>query len=231
MKILLISGHGAGDPGAVATVNGKAYKEADEARRLTAALAKQLKSVASVATYPTERNAYTDYKNGCLKNTAKFNHYNYVLEIHFNAFKADTGDGKTKGVECYVTTTEKGISVEEAICKKIAAVGFTNRGVKRNNWAVIKTAKNAGVSAALLEVCFIDDADDMKVYEANRAKIACAIAEGIIEGFGLKKKSDPLAAAKNTIKEKAGLSDATIKYLADYEYGDDLLKKLAAAMK
>ena len=37
--------------------------------------------------------------------------------------------------------------------------------------------------------------------------------------------------AKKTIKAKAGLADSTIKYLADYKYGDDLLKKLAAAMK
>lgn len=38
-------------------------------------------------------------------------------------------------------------------------------------------------------------------------------------------------AAKETIKAKAGLADSTIKYLTDYKYGDDLLKKLAAAMK
>ena len=38
-------------------------------------------------------------------------------------------------------------------------------------------------------------------------------------------------AAKETIKAKAGLADSTIKYLANYKYGDDLLKKLAAAMK
>ena len=37
--------------------------------------------------------------------------------------------------------------------------------------------------------------------------------------------------AKKTIKQKAGLTDSTIDYLAGYKYGDDLLKKLAAAMK
>lgn len=37
--------------------------------------------------------------------------------------------------------------------------------------------------------------------------------------------------AKKIIKAKTGLADNTIKYLADYKYGDDLLKKLAAAMK
>ena len=42
---------------------------------------------------------------------------------------------------------------------------------------------------------------------------------------------EAVEAAKETIKAKAGLADSTIKYLADYKYGDDLLKKLAAAMK
>lgn len=44
-------------------------------------------------------------------------------------------------------------------------------------------------------------------------------------------KVDPLAEYKANIKEKAGLSDSTIKYLADYQYGADLLKKLSNAMK
>ena len=57
-------------------------------------------------------------------------------------------------------------------------------------------------------------------------------------GLGLGKSAEvPLAIskavedAKKTIKAKAGLADNTIKYLADYKYGDDLLKKLAAAMR
>ena len=37
--------------------------------------------------------------------------------------------------------------------------------------------------------------------------------------------------AKSIIKTKAGLSDATIVYLDSYRYGDDLLIKLAKAMK
>lgn len=37
--------------------------------------------------------------------------------------------------------------------------------------------------------------------------------------------------AKKILKEKAGLSDATIVYLDSYRYGDDLLVKLAQAVK
>lgn len=39
-----------------------------------------------------------------------------------------------------------------------------------------------------------------------------------------------VAEAKVVVKEKAGLSDATITFLAAYKYGDDLFKKLAKAM-
>lgn len=45
------------------------------------------------------------------------------------------------------------------------------------------------------------------------------------------KTTDPLASYKANIKAKAGLSDSTIEYLADYKYGEDLLKKLSNAMK
>lgn len=39
-----------------------------------------------------------------------------------------------------------------------------------------------------------------------------------------------LEKAKQTIKSKAGLEDATIQYLADYKFGDALITKLAKAM-
>lgn len=180
-KILLIAGHGAGDPGATSG----SWQEATETRNVVAGLQEAMKNIADVTVYPTTRNAYTDYTNGVLNSRANFSQYNYVLEIHFNAFDGSASDGKTKGVECYVTSSEKGTTVEEAICKNIAACGLTNRGVKVNNWAVINTAKKAGVSSALLEVCFIDDPDDMKVYTTKQSEIVKAIAEGIKSGFGL----------------------------------------------
>lgn len=180
-KILLIAGHGAGDTGATSG----AWQEATETRNVVAGLKEAMKNIADVTVYPTTRNAYTDYTNDVLNSQANFSQYNYVLEIHFNAFDGATSDGKTKGVECYVTTNESGVTVEEAICKNIAACGLTNRGVKKYNWAVINTAKKAGVSSALLEVCFIDDPDDMNVYVNKQSEIVKAVAKGIKSGFGL----------------------------------------------
>lgn len=184
LKVLLVAGHGAGDPGAVA--NG--IQEADETRDIVSRLDTQLEGICEVDVYPTERNAYQDLKAGKL--AVKWSDYDYVLEIHLNASKASEPDGKTKGVECYVTQSEPGISVEEAICNNIASLGLANRGVKRKNWDVIQSARSAGVSSALLEVCFLDDPDDMEIYQTNKTAIATAIAAGIVSGFGLQAKPD-----------------------------------------
>ena len=56
MNLLLISGHGAGDPGVTAAINGRAYREADEARKVTAALREALEGSCGVTVYPTDRN-------------------------------------------------------------------------------------------------------------------------------------------------------------------------------
>ena len=188
MKLLLISGHGAGDPGATSYIGGMSYREADETRRVTKALAGVMDGYCDVTIYPTDRNAFEDHKKGTLPAVAHFSQYDFVLEIHFNALKAETADGKTKGVECFVTTEEPSTTVEQLICTNVAKLGLTNRGVKRHNWSVIRQAGHAGVSAALLEVCFIDDPDDMAVYLKRFPQIMQGIADALITSFGLQEE-------------------------------------------
>ena len=182
MKILLISGHGAGDSGAVSIFGKEADLTIIQVKKIQAALA----GYADVDLYPVERNAYSDVKNGCLK--VNFADYDYILEVHFNACVNDrTGDGYTTGTEIFVTKAEATVGVETKIVANIAALGFKNRGVKRSDFCVIRTAKAAGVSSALVEVCFIDDKDDMTVYKAKEDQVSQAIANGIISGFKLTK--------------------------------------------
>ena len=223
MKILLISGHGAGDPGAVSKINGVNYKEAEETRRVTSALKNALDGYCDVTIYPTDRNAFDDYKKGTLLSVAQFSKYDYVLEIHFNAFASGPSDAKTKGVECYVTNAEKTTKVEEDICRKVSAVGLTNRGVKRYNWSVINSARRTGVSSALLEVCFIDDPDDMTVYTKNFQKIIDGIANAVISGFGLEKEEDDSMKIYKTLADVPSWGQATVKKLIEKGYlqGDE----------
>lgn len=186
MKILLIAGHGAGDPGACAC----GYKEADLTREVVAGLKSALSGSTDVDVFDTSKNMYDFLKKG---NTYNFGNYNYVLEIHFNAAAGDTsGNGRTTGTEVLVHSSENGTSVEEAILKNICSLGFTNRGVKkRSDLLVMNTCKKRyGVSHALIETCFIDDLDDMMLYKSKKQDIIKAIADGITSGFGLSQKEE-----------------------------------------
>ncbi len=174
MRILLISGHGAGDVGAC----GNGYKEADLTREVVNMLKDKLSRYAQVDVYNQTRNAYDDVNNGSVQ--VNFANYNYVLEIHFNSF-----NGSAKGTEIYVTREESAVTVEQKIMDKLSQL-FTVRGVKRKNFNVIKSAKRKGVSSALIEVCFIDNALDIQIYQKNKDQVCNLISEGIIEGFGLK---------------------------------------------
>lgn len=221
MKILLIAGHGESDSGAVA--NG--YIEAELTREVVRKLKPQLDKYADVTIADTGKNWFT-YKNRVSLNFAL---YDYVLEIHFNAAVNDTkGNGRTTGTEIYITTSEKTHGVETEIVKGLSAIGFTNRGVKRKNFSVIARAKNQGVSSALLEVCFIDDLDDMLLYQSKKDSVIKAIADGIIKGFGLTAKEPDYV---SILKEKIGLEDSTIEYLQNYKYSAELIRKIANAVK
>ena len=231
MKILLIAGHGGGDPGAV----GCGYKEADLTREVVSLVKPKLSKYATVEVADTSVNWF--------KNRSKLplSGVDYVLEIHFNACVNDAkGNGITTGTEIYVTTSEKGVTVEEKIVEGIARLGLKNRGVKRTNWSVINYCKNKGISSALLETCFIDDADDMKVYTSKKASIAEAIVQGIVEGFGLGKKGNEPAKVDELTEACELLASKGIINSPDYwakgkDYSEEntvlLIKKFASYVK
>lgn len=213
MKILLIAGHGAGDPGATSKINGVTHKEAEYTREVVAALRPLLKAYGvDVDTYPVNRNAFTDITCGSYKFAVDVSKYDYALEIHFNSCVHDLyGNGHTTGTEIYTYLSEKVTTVEQKILNKICALGFTKRGVKRENFAVIRNIKTRGTSCALIEICFIDDADDIALYMKKCDKICQAIADGVAEGFGLKKVKAATTTAKTSTTAAKATKTATAK--------------------
>lgn len=180
MRVLLIPGHGDGDSGAVAL----GYKEADLTRECTKNIKEALSPYCNVDIADTSKNWYKELcKNG---KWFDFSKYDYVLEVHFNSAAKDLkGNKKTTGSEIYVTRSEKVVSAEENILKGMEILGFKNRGVKRKNYDLIYYIKKQGVSSALLEVCFLDDKDDVDLYMAKKKEVASAVAEGIVNGYKL----------------------------------------------
>lgn len=207
MKVLLIAGHGAGDPGACAL----GYQEATETRKMANAVAPLLAAYGvDVVKFDQSKNAYDVLRYG---GSLPLSGVDYVIEFHLNAGVGDTGgNGKTTGTEILVHGSEGGTSVEEKMLAKICALGFKNRGVKRRNDLLVQnTVTNAGISHALIETCFIDDKDDMQLYAAKFSSIAQAIADGVAEGFGLTDNNVGNMEGKDMTKEDV------LKIIADEE--------------
>lgn len=181
-KLFLIAGHGEGDPGACSIWG----QEADYTRELAALVKKAIGKRMSVTLYDTSKNCYMQSKKG---NIPVYSDYDMTVEIHFNAKKnADPqGNGSLTGTGGYIHPNNKGKDTARAIISQIVDLGFkewlldTSTGLLNLN-----RAQSQGAKYFLLETAFIDDGDDMKFYTANKENFARAIAQGILNGLGIK---------------------------------------------
>ena len=137
--------------------------------------------------------------NDVLKKIVKKCNANTVdldVSIHFNACVNDLkGNGKTTGTECYVYSASSQAQDEALrICENISKLGYKNRGIRpRTDLYVLRKTK---APALLVECCFVDDADDVKLY--NTETMAIAIASGIV-GKDLTPKK-PVEVVETTFK-------------------------------
>ena len=159
MNILLIAGHGAGDPGAI----GNGYKEADLVRELLSKIKSILDPFSNVTIFDTTKNMYRHLKSG---KTFDFSPFDYILELHFTAgiSEISKNNGITTGTEILVHTNESGVTVEDKIVKNIAGLGFKNRGIKRRN-----NLQNMNIIHRVIETTKINDKTYLKTKgDANR---------------------------------------------------------------
>lgn len=173
MDILIICGHGQGDPGAIGI---------KQESILTRELGNIVKDVAiengiNATLYDTTKDCY---RESILGRVPVYNNYDLVLEVHFNAFNS-----LANGTEILL---HDGVSSNTAQCilNKMKDLGFYNRGIKiRNDILNINNCYNRGVANIYLETCFIDNVDDMNLYDSNKDNIANAIIEGICSSYDL----------------------------------------------
>lgn len=176
MKILLISGHGAGDSGAV----GCGYKEAELTRTATNILDGKLKAYdVAVTRYPTSHDAYQDRRSGYM---VPLTSYNLVVEVHFNSY-----NGKAHGTETLYRQQNCKVLAGQ-VTGAIASIGFANRGAKqRTDLANMNYCYRNGIPYILIETCFIDNADDMKLYHLKLYEVWDKVAAAICSHYGIKK--------------------------------------------
>ncbi|BCN32056.1 N-acetylmuramoyl-L-alanine amidase [Anaeromicropila herbilytica] len=100
------------------------------------------------------------------------------LSIHFNSGRNDyEGDGNTTGVEvCIHSRTSKSKPYAKKVCENISKLGYKNRGIKiRPELYVLKHTSNPAI---LIECCFVDDRDDVDLYDSK--KMAQKIVDSIL---------------------------------------------------
>jgi N-acetylmuramoyl-L-alanine amidase len=116
-----------------------------------------------------ERSSFANSK-GC----------DYFISFHRNAFKPE----QAKGVETFVYTSPstKSVQLAEKIQAALVGVGFTNRGVKKANFHVLRETK---APAVLVEVGFIDNSGDNRLFDSKRDEIIKALVKAILSQLGI----------------------------------------------
>ena len=106
------------------------------------------------------------------------------LSLHRNSYERLTPD--TKGVENFIYLTAPAATTgraAELVLQRVVDVGVQgNRGVKRGNYYVLRRSR---MPAMLLEMGFIINEEDNRLFDQNLNQYAEAIAQGILEYFNL----------------------------------------------
>lgn len=176
MRINVHAGHN--PVGKVACGAAGIIHESTEARRVKDEVIRQLKALGHTV-YDCTCNNGTGQADVLTKIVTACNAHPVDLDvsIHFNSGAGDTtGNGKTTGIEAYIySASSKAKDAAEKVCASISTLGFKNRGVKINtNLYVLRKTK---APAMLIECCFVDDKDDVQMYDGQR--MASAIVYGI----------------------------------------------------
>ncbi len=176
MRINIHAGHN--PEGKIACGAVGLIKESTEARKVKDKVIAMLKSQGHIVYDCTVDNGKS--QNDVLKKIVKKCNAHTVdldVSIHFNSGANDkVGNGKTTGTEVFIySSTSKAKKYAQNIVNAIVALGFKNRGVKYSTSLYV--LKKTQSPALLIECCFVDDKDDVNLYNAD--KVAQAIVKGI----------------------------------------------------
>jgi len=171
MRIVISSGHGAKVAGATGYI-----QEVPEARRVVARCTELMRQAGAEVVEYHEDNAGTQSANV----SAIISYHNSHLRdldvsVHFNHSGGGNLD-KAIGTETlYASQAQLAEKVSGAIAD---ASGLLNRGAKHRNDLsfLVKTTK----PAIMIEVCFVNSREDVRLYQANFEQICSAIADAIL---------------------------------------------------
>ncbi len=178
-------------------------KESTEARNVKNEVLRQLQLLGHHAFDCTVDNGKSQ-ADVLTKIVSKCNSHAVDLDvsIHFNSGANDKGgNGKSTGVEVYVYSNNAGAyDYAKRVVDSIASLGFKNRGVKENKGLYVLSKTKA--PAMLIECCFVDDADDVGLYDVQ------TMANAIVYGITGQTYKEPAVVTDNEAA-KAGAESKT----------------------
>jgi N-acetylmuramoyl-L-alanine amidase len=143
-------------------------QESTEARKVKDEVISQLRQLGHTV-YDTTCDSGTSQSDVLVKIVKACNEHTADLDIsiHFNSGAKDTaGNGKTTGTEVYVfSVASKAKVYAQGVADAISKIGFKNRGVKYSQSLYVLRKTKA--PAMLIECCFVDDKDDVQLYDAR----------------------------------------------------------------
>lgn len=165
-KLIVICGHGAGDPGAC----GNGFEEAERVR----VLGKRIKELGgnNVILEDINRNFYKD--NGISHLTHPKDYQ--IIELHM-----DSASASARGAHVIIDAGMTEDKYDKALANFLIGLlpGRSQSIVKRNNLANPARALAAGYGYRLVEIGFISNAEDVAIFNAN----IDTIAKGILACF------------------------------------------------
>lgn len=221
MKLFVICGHGAGDPGACH--NG--YEEAERVR----VLGKKIKELGgnNVMLGDVNRNYYED--DGIEKLTISKDYQ--IIELHM-----DSASASARGAHIIINSGFEPDKYDEALADFLCGLfpGRSKKIAERSDLANPKRAAAMGYGYRLAECGFISNKEDLDLFNNNIEKIA----KGILEAFGISTNGASSSNKPSDGKPSSGSNSSgkkTIFQIAkevingEWGNGDARKKKLEAA--
>lgn len=168
MRVTISSAHGLRVRGASGLID-----EVDESRRVVGEVVRILQDRGTTVTVFHDQTSTTQAANlNAIVAAHQRTQRDLDVSVHFNAFQ------KTDGARGTETLHRNQQAIAARISKGISdASGLINRGAKhRTNLAFLNRLDRA----VLLEVCFVDAAQDVRLYQQHFAAITDAIARTIV---------------------------------------------------
>lgn len=133
------------------------------------------------------------------------------VSIHCNAATPTSG---ARGCETYAKSTA-GKAVAANVNRELSKLGFKNRGVKEtlDGRSVPYVIRNTSAIAVLVEICFLDAAEDMAIFNQKGINsVAQAIFDGLTHGMDFDPKSDDFDNDPVVVESRSLLVDAATWY-------------------